>query len=437
MSKINYETVHLKNGVPVLFAQYPDSLTISIGVSFNVGGRNEWKREKAYDGISHFLEHQFFKGRAEDDFGPDVVDMALDELGGMSNAFTTEPVTCYLTKCLKEELFNSIDLWNNLMQFGKISQEEFDKEAFVVKQEFRRFVDNPMFYLIVELGSKLHEGTSLEMTVIGDEESLSTVKLEQMEKYRAEHYDLSNASLLVLGNFDRDETLNKLNDTFGARPVSDSKPQQELTSYVSPTESKMRLFVYDKHSPLSLLGIGIKTPGGRSEDLAALTILKAYLTLGKASLLQEKLIRSGLTAFAFADTNIYEDIGDIKIVLGAPPQMVEQAHTALIQMLYEISKKDVTEEMLSEICDRIEFSKLKSTEEPLAVLFNQSLDYWARGKFLSLEDTMKELRAVTPKQYKIVRDKVFTHLNGAYLMMGTLNDFHPSFPENTFDGVFE
>ncbi|MCY3415085.1 MAG: insulinase family protein [Candidatus Heimdallarchaeota archaeon] len=434
MSGITYETKNLKNGVPVLFAHYPDGQTVTMGVSFNVGGRNEWKREKSFDGISHFLEHQFFKGN--DNMTPHEVHERLDDLGGMTNAFTTKPVTAYFTKSLKEEIDASIEMWSELLNYGKIRQEEFDREAFVVRQEFRRGEDNPIQYLFRRLGSQLHEGTSLEMDVIGSEESLSTVTLEQMESYREEHYDLVNAVIMVLGNFDKDDVYAKLNASFGKRKVSDTKPQQQLTSYTPPSKTDMQVFRYDKASPLALLGMGIKTPGGKSEDYYALDILKAYLTLGKSSVLQEKMVRSGISAFAFAIDGMYEDIGDLLLIVGAPPPMVEQAHAGMIHMLHEVLSMEVTTEMLAEICDRIEYDERSGGEEPIMVLFNQSLGYWARGKFESPDEYLAGIRSVTIDQYNAVRQKVLGNLEGVYLMMGSIGEFFPSFPEGTYSGEF-
>jgi zinc protease len=365
------------------------------------------------------------------------VHQRIDELGGVTNAFTYKQVTCYFTKSLASELDQAIELWNELLTFGEISQEEFDKESHVVQQEFRRGEDNPVQFLFRKLSTHLHEGTSLEMDVIGNEESLSTVTLDQMEQYRFEHYDLKNAALMILGNFDADKVYNSLNSTFGQRKVREEKPSYQLAEYKAPQENNVRLFRYDKPSPLALLGIGIRTPGARSEDHAALEILSSYISLGRSSLIQEKLVRSGITAFAFSTGNSFEDVGEIMILVGAPPPMVQQAHDQLMHMLHDALTMEITEELLDEVCDQIEYSKRRSREEPMSVLMDQAFDYWDSGEFVSLEESMARLRAVTVEDYNQVRQKVLGHLDGVYLMMGTVGDFHPEFPEGTWEGKIE
>jgi len=436
-SQITQEVRELSNGTPVLFMNYPESKSVSIGVSFNVGGRNEWQREASYNGISHFLEHQFFKGDESRGLTPDRVHEMIDDLGGITNAFTYKQVTCYFTKSLATEVDQAIDLWSELMNYGKISQKEFDNESFVVRQEFRRGEDNPIQFLFRKLSTHLHEGTSLEMDVIGNEDSLETVTLEQMEQYREEHYDLSNAAIMILGNFDKDHVFQELDQKFGKKPVRDNKPEYDLVQYTPPQETNLNLFRYDKPSPLALLGVGLKTPGAQSDDYAALEILSSYLSLGKSSLVQEKLVRTGITAFAFCTGNSFEDVGEILVLVGAPPPMVEKAHQGMMQMLYEALTMEVDEDLLNEICDQIEFDRRRTREEPIQVLLDQAFGYWDAGKFMSLEEYMGKLRAVTIEDFNAAREKVLQHLDGVYLMMGSIGDFHPTFPNDTWLGKIE
>ncbi|MCE7734811.1 MAG: insulinase family protein [Candidatus Heimdallarchaeota archaeon] len=437
MSEENFEIRKLKNGTPVLLANFADSETVTIGITYNVGGRNEWNRGIEFDGVSHFLEHQFFKGNPEIGLDPLGVNQAFDSLGGMTNAFTMEDTTCYYVKCLNTELDNAIDLWDKLLIFGEIDQKEFDKEAFVVKQEFRRMEDSPTFLLYVKMKKQLHKGTSLEMDVIGNEVSLSKIKLHQMEEYRDEHYGMENAALMVLGNFDKEYVYNKLNDTFGSKAAKLDKPKYELTSYSPPTESKFKLVKVEKQTPLVFFGLGIKTPGALSEDRAALEIIMSYLTLGKSSLLQEKLVRSGMCSFATSFTELYQDIGNIVLLAGTPLEMYPQAHAASMKMLHQLLTMEWSSQLLDTIIERIEYSYRSNSEEPMSMLMGQASSLWRRGKFQSMNERLDELKNVTLDKIYEVRQKILTNLNGVYGVIGSDNSFVPEFPEGTWSGTFE
>ena len=70
-------------------------------------------------------------------------------------------------------------------------------------------------------------------------------------------------------------------------------------------------------------------------------------------------------------------------------------------------------------------------------MFNQALDYWSLDRFMVLDEILQELRAVTVDQFNKTRQLVLSKLDGAYMMMGTVRDFHPEFPEVTWEGKFE
>ncbi|OLS24103.1 MAG: hypothetical protein HeimC2_23770 [Candidatus Heimdallarchaeota archaeon LC_2] len=437
MNNDNFEVRILKNGTPVLLAIFPDSETVTLGITYNVGGRNEWKKGKEYDGVSHFLEHQFFKGNPEAGLDPIEVNQAFDALGGLTNAFTMEDTTCYYVKCLNTELDNAITLWNKLLIFGEIDKKEFDKESFVVRQEFKRIEDSPPSLLYRKMKKELHRGTSLEMDVIGNEDSLSSINLQQMETYRDEHYGMENAALMVLGNYDKESVFKKLNDTFGSKPAKSEKPKYELTSFKRANESKMKIVKVDKQTPLVFYGLGIKTLGGLSEDRAALEILMAYLTLGKSSLLREKLVRSGICAFATSFTELYQDVGNLILLAGTSPQSYPVAHDTTMKMLHELRTMNWTQELLDKIIERIEYSYRSNSEEPMSMLMGQATSLWRRGNFQSMEDRLFELNNISLETIHVVRDKLLGNLNGIYGIIGDIGDYEPSFPQDTWKGSFE
>ena len=426
-----FEVKNLNNGIPVLFITYPDSETVTIGVTFHVGGRNE---NLSIDGISHFLEHQFFKGNEH--LSSFMVNEKLDLLGGVSNAFTTEDTTCYLTKCLSAEIEPAINLWNELLSFGKISKEEFDKEAFVVKQEFRRFLDNPPFYLYTNIKSQLFKDTSLEMTVIGNEKTLNSISLQTMEDYRFKHYGLENSAIMILGGFDKENIFQKLNLTFGVRKIRKSKPQYPLTNYQQSTRSHMDGFIVKNESPFVFFGFGIKTPGGLSEDRLTIELLSSIFSLGRNSLLNKTLVRTGLASFAYADAEMHRDVGIFSIIVGTPVNTLEKANEKTFQMLYDFLNADITPSMLEKAIDQLEYRTMNLLEDPMSAMFNQSTSIWRNGRFISHEEDFKQLRTLTPKKFMTLRNKLFQHLDGIYGIIGDCKDFKPIFPNGTWDGNF-
>ena len=426
-----FRTMKLNNGVSVLLAHYDGIETLSIGISYNVGGRNEWKLPPEYDGVSHFLEHVFFKGNGK--YSSSQVNEILDDLGGMNNAFTTDDVTCYYAHVPVEAADAAIDLFHNLLNFRNIDGNEFEKESFVVRQEMRRMEDTPHFLLFVKLKEAINAGSSLEMTVIGNEYSLSTIKLEQMEEYREKYYDLSNAVIMIIGNFDESSILDKLNSSFGSFPISESKPSYESTQFIPPTSSSLSSIFIQKPLPLLYFGLGMLTVGAKSKYAESLEILSVYLSSGRSSVLEEDLVRPGIASFAWAELDLWEDIGNLIIVVGAEQENFDEARELSFKALYKLKTTNFDEELLTKLCDKMERKLRMGLENPQNLLFQQSTTYWRRGKFESIEEQIEFYRSVTPEMIVEAQEYIFTNVRIVFGLVGEDDLSTGKFPKGTWD----
>ncbi|MCX8046758.1 MAG: insulinase family protein, partial [Anoxybacillus gonensis] len=78
------KTYTCQNGVRVVLEHIPTVRSVAIGIWIGTGSRNENERN---NGISHFLEHMFFKG-TKTRTARDVAE-SFDRIGGQVNAFTS------------------------------------------------------------------------------------------------------------------------------------------------------------------------------------------------------------------------------------------------------------------------------------------------------------------------------------------------------------
>src|SRR3989344_8937396 len=101
-----FEKVVLKNGLRVIFAPLSSVLSSTAIVMCGAGSRYE---RKDTNGISHFLEHMFFKGTKKRPTASDI-SHALDEIGADYNAFTSKETTGYHIKAASEHLPLVLDM---------------------------------------------------------------------------------------------------------------------------------------------------------------------------------------------------------------------------------------------------------------------------------------------------------------------------------------
>src|SRR3989442_14691010 len=83
----------LANGIRVLTERISHVRTVAIGIWVGTGSRNEPPEQH---GISHFLEHLFFKGTATR--SALEIAQAVDDIGGEMNAFTDPEQTGFFVK---------------------------------------------------------------------------------------------------------------------------------------------------------------------------------------------------------------------------------------------------------------------------------------------------------------------------------------------------
>ncbi|PSO45599.1 MAG: hypothetical protein BRC25_01705 [Parcubacteria group bacterium SW_6_46_9] len=115
----------LENGLQSVIIPQKDTPTATVMVMVNAGSRHESKKQ---NGISHFLEHMFFKG-TENRPSSHAVSQSLDRLGAESNAFTNHEYTAYYGKVQKSKTDKITEILADIYQNSLFPEKEIEKEA--------------------------------------------------------------------------------------------------------------------------------------------------------------------------------------------------------------------------------------------------------------------------------------------------------------------
>jgi len=114
----------LKNKLRII--TIPDKNTQAATVLVAVGAGSEYER-KDLSGLSHFLEHMFFKGTKKFEKPKDVAEF-LDKVGGDFNAFTGEEYTGYYAKVNAEYLDIALNWVSDIFLNSRIPVQEIEKK---------------------------------------------------------------------------------------------------------------------------------------------------------------------------------------------------------------------------------------------------------------------------------------------------------------------
>lgn len=132
----------LDNGMTVISRTMPDVRSVSLGLWFNVGSRDE-RPDQA--GLTHFMEHMMFKGTPTK--GPLDISMHFDRLGAELNAFTSKEYTCYYARFVDDKLEDALSVLAEMVIESNFAQDAIDTEREVVIEEIARSEDTPDDYV--------------------------------------------------------------------------------------------------------------------------------------------------------------------------------------------------------------------------------------------------------------------------------------------------
>src|SRR5438132_11242397 len=130
-------------GARVVSTELADRPSITIAIMFKVGSRYETDQEA---GISHFLEHMFFKGSARYGGAKEIAE-AIEGVGGVLNAATDKELTMYWARVPKTKAKLAIDVLGDMLFQPLLDSAELEKERLVVLEELRMYQDSPQEYV--------------------------------------------------------------------------------------------------------------------------------------------------------------------------------------------------------------------------------------------------------------------------------------------------
>ncbi|MCL5238019.1 MAG: insulinase family protein [Nitrospirae bacterium] len=290
---------NLDNGIPVVMEQLKNFRSVLLGIWVKVGSRSE-----PFDknGISHFLEHMFFKGTKK----RTATDIAfeIDSMGGDLNAFTSRENTAFYVKVLDEYIDRGIYLLTDIFMNSTFQEEEIEKEKGVIKEEIKLVEDTPDDY-IHDLFSKTVWGdTGLGQPVLGRRETIKTFTREDLTGHVRKYYGTADTVVACAGNFDPDHVVGLLNNHLGGlRRGSEPK-------LFSPEYFRNGIAVYPRDLSETHICLGVEGIPYASHERYAVGILNSILGASVSSrLFQEIREKKGYAYSIYSFASLYADTG--------------------------------------------------------------------------------------------------------------------------------
>lgn len=176
------ETITLNNGVKIIYEYRRGDLT-----SFSIGLDAGALREEGYTkGCAHFVEHMVFKGT--DILNEDEINNRLDKVFGFNNAMTNYPYVVYYGTCLSEDLNEAFSLYGSIVTKPSFKEEGFKEEKHIIIQEAMEWKEDLEQYIEDELLYNSFNKRRIKDIIIGREEELKNITLEEVKDFYNKHY---------------------------------------------------------------------------------------------------------------------------------------------------------------------------------------------------------------------------------------------------------
>ena len=330
---IGLQKVRLANGLRVLMDAQPDSPTVAVCVTYNVGSRNE---KATQSGFAHLFEHMMFQGSRHVLKGQHFQMVAAR--GGILNGTTNADRTNYFETLPANELKLALWLEADRMRWLDVSETNLDNQRAVVKEEYRMRYENAPYRLAqIELDRKIFgDYFPYAHPTIGSLDDLDRATLDWVKDFHRKYYAPNNAVLTIAGGFDPDDAMHWVHEYFDSAEKQPIEPF-ELPVTVAAGKSESQSEISDKNAKTPALLIGWLVMAHSDPDHAALELLSRLLADGESSLLHEKLVRQ-LAIARSVSAYTYDHAGPDALIIS-----VEMTQKARFQQIESVVKKTLEE----------------------------------------------------------------------------------------------
>src|SRR5260370_32358889 len=193
----------LPGGARLVVASMPERHSTSVVLMFAGGSRLEDER---LAGVSHFIEHLYFKGTKSRPTSKEIAD-AIEGVGGFINASTDKELTAYWARVPSEHMNLGLDVLFDIVANSRLDPADVDRERMVILEELRMYQDQPQDYVQNLFEELIWPDHPLGRDIAGTEESVSRLNRDDILEFADARYRLPNLVIGAAGALDEGPTL--------------------------------------------------------------------------------------------------------------------------------------------------------------------------------------------------------------------------------------
>lgn len=407
-----YKKDILSNKIPVFTIPVKGIKTATVLIIFRTGSKYENRRN---NGISHFLEHLFFKGTKK---RPDTLTLSseLDSLGGEYNAFTSKEYTGYWIKVASDKLQAALDIMTDMLLNSQFSSEEIEREKGVIIEELNMYEDNPLLHVEDVLEACLYGDTPAGWETIGTKENIRRFKRQDFLKYLKTQYGAKSMAVFLAGNISQKDkqAAAKLLAGFKSNDWQDKKRTLEIQ------KNPLVRAVYKKTDQVNLSLAVRAFPIGHPQEFRA-KLLAIILGGAMSSRLFIRLReRNGLAYYVKTNVEAHSDSGYLTTQAGVPADKVKSAVKIILEEYHRLAEELIEAKELRRAKDLLRgrlLLQLEATDDLASWYARQAI---LRRQIVTPDDFIKAMEKISAAELRQTARQIFIDRNLNLALIGAV-----------------
>ncbi len=391
----------LKNGLRVIAVPMKNAKSVTVLILVGTGSKYE---TKDINGISHFLEHMFFKGTKK---RPNTLKISetLDMIGGQYNAFTSKEVTGFWAKVDKQHTDVALDWIADMFTNSKFEAVEIEKEKGVVIEEANMYLDMPQSYVSELFEELLYGNTPAGWRIVGEKENILSYTREKMIEYYNTHYSTQNTVVCVAGDVNAKQIEGKINAYFGK--IKHSEAAGKVAT--QEVQSKPEVLVHYKKTDQTHFCLGVRAFDMFDKRRYALSLMAVILGGNMSSRLFISVReRNSLAYYVHTSVDSTTDTGYLVTQAGIKNESLEKAVALVLKEYKDLKDVKITPRELKKAKDYIRGTMSLSLDSSDAqASFYATQEVMEKGT-MTPEEKLKLIDKVTVADIKKVAEEIFS-----------------------------
>lgn len=410
-----YKKTTLDNGLRIITVPVENAKSVTVLILVGTGSKYE---NKDINGISHFLEHMFFKGTKK---RPSTLKISetLDMIGGKYNAFTSKEITGFYAKVEKSHFDTALDWISDIFLNSKFDAKEMEREKMVIIEELNMYLDTPTAYINDLWEELLYGDQPAGWRIIGEKENILGFNRKKVLDYYKSHYSPSNVVVCISGAINERDAEEKVKKYFG-------KGKEMIVENKNPVREgqlEPKILLHHKKTDQTHFCLGVRAYNLFDKRKYALSLLSVILGGNMSSRLFIKVReRNGLAYSIHTSVDYTTDTGYLVTQAGIDHKNLEKSIELILREYKDIKNKKITQKELQKAKDYLKgitSLSLDSSDSQASFYTTQEL---LEGEIKTPEEKFRKIDEVSINDINNIAKDIFSPQNLNLAVIGPVED---------------